>query len=143
MSEESMAFRDPSAAEQRLLEVLSTRCEGCAPNWHHAVRVQSMDDGGMGSLRLQVQGVAMAGQEFGRRAAEYQFSDVDGVQIIASLNVAKQGYPFELEVWRTDFESVISIVSGLNGHNAESCAGNNLKEESPIHCVVGLSCKVR
>ena len=57
----------------------------------------------MGSLRLVVGGQARESQVFGRRAAEYEFLDTDGVPVIASLNLDQDGIPFELDVWKVDF----------------------------------------
>jgi hypothetical protein len=43
---------------------------------------------------------------FGSRVAELQFADTDGVQVIASLNVDKDGDLFELDMWKTNFSAV-------------------------------------
>ena len=34
-------------------------------------------------------------------ASELQFVDADGAVVIASLNIGENGFPFELDVWKT------------------------------------------
>lgn len=46
---------------------------------------------------------------FGGQVAEYQFTDADGVEVLASLNVDQDGRPFELDMWKTDFSPLIRI----------------------------------
>lgn len=114
MSDESTRFREPSDAERRLLRRLASSCSDCPPDWLQDIRVSQMDDGRMGSLRLAVRGAPVGERVFGRKAAEYQFSDTDGIQVIASLNVDQHGLPFELDVWKTDFSPLVRIPDGLD-----------------------------
>lgn len=69
-----------------------------------------MDDGGMGSLQLRPAG---AGSEpdaaLITRQVAVQFTDDDGVEVIASLNFRKDGLPFELDIWKTDYSPLIRI----------------------------------
>ena len=96
-------FREPSEAERMLLVQLAARWPDGPPNWVSQIRVRELNDGGMGSLRLVVSGASSENQVFGRRAAEYEFADMDGVTVIASLNLDQDGLPFELDVWKVDF----------------------------------------
>lgn len=114
MSVGFMAFRKPSETERQLLRVLAARCVDGEAGWIDNVRVRSMNDGNMGSLRLRVEGALDTDQEFGARMAEYQFRDADGMQVIASLNVDKQGVPFELDIWKTDFSPLVEIPPDLD-----------------------------
>jgi len=68
-----------------------------------------MDDGGMGSLELAVFGGSPSKRGFGRKAAEYQFIDSDGVDVLVTLNLDADGRPFELDVWKTDFNPLVHI----------------------------------
>ncbi len=98
-----MTFREPSKGERQLLDRLAAAWAEGSKNWLEHVRVQTLDDAGMGSLRLAVGNRADESQVFGRRAAEYEFTDTDGVKVIASLNLDQHGVPFELDVWKVDF----------------------------------------
>jgi len=39
--------------------------------------------------------------------SEHLFLDVDGVTVIASLNIDKDGNLFELDIWKTDYSPLI------------------------------------
>ena len=62
--------------------------------------VNSMDDGGMGSLSI---GEHYASRQLGQEIAEYMFDDIDGIPVSAALNVDKQGNLYELDIWKVDF----------------------------------------
>jgi hypothetical protein len=68
-----------------------------------------MTDGGMGSLLLLLPESAAESRRFGGSVAELHFKDDDGVDVIASLNVDQNKVPFELDVWKTDFSSLIRV----------------------------------
>lgn len=105
----STPFREPTEAERRLLSVLFSKCDECSPEWLSSVLVSSMDDGGMGSLKLRLQSDIEADPKFGRRAAEVQFADADGIAVIASLNLSTKGLPFEMDLWKTDFSPLTRV----------------------------------
>src|SRR5512144_3185083 len=109
MSAESTALREPTAPERRLLEALARRCDNCPSDWLHGILVSPMSDGGMGSLRLHLQGRKEHGSTFGRRAAELQFTDADSVEVIVSLNLDKEGRPCEMDVWKTNFAPLVQV----------------------------------
>lgn len=43
----------------------------------------------------------------GRQAAEFQFKDFDGVDVICSLNVDFDNVPIELDIWKVDFTRLL------------------------------------
>ena len=73
------------------------------------LKVRDMPDSGMGSLCFVSPMRSPHERRFGRRVAELQFNDVDGVAILASLNVDDEGELYELDIWRTDFKPVIKL----------------------------------
>ncbi len=72
-----------------------------------------MNDGGMGSLLLFPKGIIKKNRLFGKCVSEYQFTDKDGVEVIASLNVDKNEELFELDVWKTDYSPLICFPEKL------------------------------
>lgn len=46
---------------------------------------------------------------FGKQVSEFQFTDTDGVEVLASLNVDSDGNLFELDIWKTDFGKLITL----------------------------------
>jgi hypothetical protein len=69
-----------------------------------------MDDGGMGSLVLMAPEHTEARRGAVPCRAAVQFTDADGVEVVASLNANEAGVPFELDMWKTDFSRVIRIA---------------------------------
>ena len=109
-----MQFREPSLSERRLLRALASRWPSSPKNWVQRVAVRSMADGGMGSLELLLPDTAEATRKLGRKVADVQFKDSDGVEVIASLNVDEDNMPFELDVWKTDFSPLIRIPESFD-----------------------------
>ena len=109
MSAESTQFREPSEPERRILALVASLASDVDPVWLEGLVVRSLDDGGMGSLELAPQGTSCCERRFGRKAAEYQFADADGVEVMVTLNLDQDDRPFELDVWRTDFGPLIRI----------------------------------
>lgn len=64
----------------------------------NALRVEPMQDGGMGSLAI-----APLGRSYGSSASECHFYDSDGVVVSANLNLDKAAIPFEIDVFKIDF----------------------------------------
>jgi hypothetical protein len=71
--------------------------------------VQEMPDGGMGSLYICKLTKDASDRRFGRRISELLLNDADGVTIIASLNVDRDGDLYELDVWKTNFAPLIRL----------------------------------
>ena len=111
-----MVLRNPSPKEFMLLEFLlgeanlSTSTEVIL----ESLKVADMDDGGMGSLRLFPKGSDDRDEKIGKRASACQFTDEDGVEVIASLNLDQNGNLYELDMWKTDFGKVIRIPGSRN-----------------------------
>jgi hypothetical protein len=96
-------LREPEMAlVARLLEKAGNPAQ--LLNHLDALSVQEMSDGGMGSLYFANTTKTPDERRFGERIAELQFDDVDGVSVLVSLNVDKDGDLFELDVWKTDFK---------------------------------------
>ncbi len=68
--------------------------------------VESMNDGGMGSLRLLPSNVNKENRLFGKQISEYKFLDSDDIEVIASLYLDQNNELFEIDVWKVDFSSV-------------------------------------
>jgi hypothetical protein len=65
--------------------------------------VESLDDGGMGSMRFEIGG----NRVFFRCAADCMFQDSDGVVVFAALNLDQEGQLYELDIWKTDFSPLL------------------------------------
>lgn len=102
--------RRPTKQEQRLLEVLILKSGIDFPmGWQDNLFVRQMDDGGMGSLYLFPAGLNKEKRSFGKQISELQFTDIDGVEVIASLNLDESGNLFELDIWKTDFSKLLKF----------------------------------
>jgi hypothetical protein len=109
MSAGSTRFREPSAAEIRLLRTLAALSPALGSAWLEELLVREMNDGGMGSLELQVRGRVSSRRAFGSKAAEWQFTDEDGVVALSTLYLDAEGVPYELDIWKTDFSPLIRL----------------------------------
>lgn len=102
--------RKPSIDEERLLELLVRKSSVEIPkNWKDGLLVSPMDDGKMGSLRLFMRGKKMKNRVLGKQVSDFQFTDLDGVEVIVSLNIDSNGNLFELDVWKTNFEKILKF----------------------------------
>lgn len=115
MSDASIRWTRPSDAALRLIRVLVAQAPELrlTPNWLDTLRVQAMSDGGMGSMKLATEDVFQSHRLIGRRVAEVQFADADGVAVIASLNVDRDEQLLELDLWKVDFSPVIQLPAAL------------------------------
>lgn len=105
-----MENRVATNAELKLIEFLSIKASiELSVDWKDRLKVQNMNDGNMGGLLLFPFENTEIKRVFGNRVSEYQFEDVDGVTVIASLYVDQFGSLFELDVWKTDFSPLISL----------------------------------
>lgn len=112
MSGESTRWTRPTGEQLQLLNLLASKWAEGPRTWVERVLVSPMDDGGMGSLRLAMPDGASTGRKFGRKVAEHQFADADGVVVLASLYVDQDDMPFEMDVWKTDFSPISSSSTG-------------------------------
>jgi hypothetical protein len=102
--------RKPTPQEERLIEILINNASIDFPSdWKESLMVCSMNDGGMGSLYLFSKGEANKNRIFGKTVSDFQFKDLDGVDVIVSLNVDDEGDLFELDIWKTDFSKLIKL----------------------------------
>jgi hypothetical protein len=62
--------------------------------------VEPLADGEMGSLQIGAMG---SSRKFGRSVAEAEFTNLDGVLVVATLNADTDGQLLELDMWRVDF----------------------------------------
>ena len=109
-----MVFRRPTADELRLLKHLATIAKlESVDAWLAALRVRDMDDGGMGSLEIEATSDSEHPSTTVICLASVQFTDADGVEVIASLNAREDGVPFELDMWKTDSSRLIRIPDEL------------------------------
>ena len=77
-------------------------------SWLTGLLVEELGDGSMRSLSLHLHEVAQD-RAFGRTLSACRFDDRDGVAVVASLYANRDGYPFELDMWRTDFKPLHGI----------------------------------
>lgn len=104
-------YRLPNSDERRLIRELMKRSRRPEAflEYLDSLLVQQMDDGGMGSMRLLIPSNPDASRTMKSQASELQFIDSDGDVVIASLYVSEDGLPFEVDVWKPSFASLISI----------------------------------
>ena len=71
-----------------------------------SLKVQSMEDGGMGGVKfLSIKN----NRELGLDIASYEFNDEDGVRVIAKLSLDNYGDLYELDIWKTNFSTLIKF----------------------------------
>ncbi len=102
--------RKAKPEEELLLDLLISKSTGpILPTiWKENLIVQPMNDGSMGSLKLFQLNDMRQNPKFGKQASEYQFLDADGVLIIASLYLDRDGYLYELDMWKVDNSRLLS-----------------------------------
>lgn len=90
--------------EEGILEELISRSNiNLSFNWKEELLVSDLLDSGMGSLSLYPPGVIDKERFFGSQISDYQFKDTDGVTVLASLYLDREGNMYELDMWKTDF----------------------------------------
>lgn len=106
-----MVLRKPTADELRLIRFLiaSSEDRSLATNLLPITMVSEMDDGGMGGLLIFENGVIDRKRKYGSVLASCKFTDADGIEVIASLYLDDNGNIYELDVWKTNFQELISI----------------------------------
>lgn len=95
--------------EKRLLIELVNRAGLCLPiNWEKGLWATEIN-GVTGSLLLFPQGIPEKGRCLGKQVGECQFQDLDGVTVVATLYLDKNGNLFELDLWKEDYSKVREI----------------------------------
>jgi hypothetical protein len=110
MSEKSIQYREPAAEERQLLSALLKQVPHLLlpQGWLDSVRVWSLDDGRMGSFRIAPHSTKV--QRPGRAdVASLEFCDIDGIKVLVSLNLDSEGEPFEVDIWKTNFQPLIRL----------------------------------
>lgn len=69
------------------------------------LKVEPISDGGMGSFEIVTEPSAI--RLFGHSTAECHFIDSDCVPVLVTLNVDPFGKPYEVDIWKVDFQPVI------------------------------------
>jgi hypothetical protein len=116
-----MKLREPTASELKLIKYLfflSPEAMKSLSSILSTLKVLSMDDGGMGSLRLFPRAVEVSDTRlFGEAVSKCYFDDTDDVRVIATLYVDQNGSPLEIDIWKTNFEKLIEIpdTTDFNG----------------------------
>jgi hypothetical protein len=67
-------------------------------------RVEDLKDGGMGSVRFK--DADNRERRFGKKIAEAEFTDDDGIPVSAVLTFDDKGQLFELDMWKVDFSAL-------------------------------------
>ncbi len=102
--------RKPTLQEERLIEILLRRSFLEIPgDWKEGLMVRPMDNGMGDSLYLFPKGKDNADRKFGKRISDFQFTDADGVEVIASLHIDSDGDLFELDIWKTDHGKLMKL----------------------------------
>lgn len=79
-------------------------------DWSNNLFIQQLDDGGMGGfLIFESKDGTDAKRKFGKQVSEFEFTDDDGVLVLVSLNVDQNNQPFEVDIWKTNFDPVIKL----------------------------------
>ena len=94
--------------KQLLVELVNRAGISLSDNWEKGLLVTEIN-GITGSLLLFPQGISEIGRCIGARVGECQFQDLDGVTVVATLNLDKDGNLFELDLWKNDYSRVKEI----------------------------------
>lgn len=88
--------------EERSLLVYLMRKGGLThpgESWLDEVRVENLDsEGSRGGFVL----LRQADRDFDQLISDVDFTDLDGVHVLASLFVDRNKIPYEVDIWKTD-----------------------------------------
>jgi len=99
-----------SLGEKRLLRLLLSGADSSpGADSLELIEVEPMEDGGMGSLYFPHAAKCREQRRLGKRIAQTEFTDDDGILVSVTLNVDQDGDLFELDVWKTDFSPVTGL----------------------------------
>ena len=68
------------------------------------LNVSPISDGRMGSFEIVTES---HNRVFGYIASECHFIDSDNVPVLVTLNLDQFGKPFEVDIWKVDFQSIL------------------------------------
>ena len=69
------------------------------------VRVASMDDGEMGSIRFNPDS---SERHFSHQFVESRYTDVDGMEVFIAVNVDERSDLYEIDFWKVDFSPLVA-----------------------------------
>jgi hypothetical protein len=102
--------RLPTETELELIEKLIVKANiFYSDEWKSTLLVRPYNDDGMGSLLLIPMGIEKIERSFGKTVSEIQFNDIDGVNILVSLNLDSENRLYELDIWKVDFSPVQNL----------------------------------
>lgn len=106
-----MSQRRPTKKELRLISSILKATSNYSPpeDWQDRLLVMPMRDGGMGSLRLCLDGRDDESRKFKAQVGDLILKDSDSCDVIVSLNIDENEQLFELDVWKTNYEPTKSI----------------------------------
>jgi|GEM_PF-3931116 len=106
-------MRELNPAERSLLVYLMRKgglarpCEA----WLDEVRVENLDsDGCRGGFVL----LRQADRDFDQLISDVDFTDLDGVHVLASLFVDRNKIPYEVDIWKTDDTPLLALPTFPN-----------------------------
>lgn len=104
-------LRKLTKKEELLIEFLVKQASVSLPHsWKETIRVEAMNDGGMGSLSIYPSGTKdQINRMFASEASNVEFKDKDGVYVLASLFLDQHGQLFELDIFKGDYSPLIEI----------------------------------
>jgi hypothetical protein len=88
--------RSITLAEKDLIHNLVKRIPGNTKDYDIPSTVTQLDDGGMGSLRLN-------SDTYGRDLIQVRYTDIDSQSVLITLIEGATGVLYELEIWKVDF----------------------------------------
>lgn len=101
--------------EKALIHMLLKMGKKCMAKYAlNSLEVQEMNDEGMGSLYIISPTKKWEDRKFGKRIADVQYNDTDGIPILVSLNVDTDGDLFELDIWKINYSPVVSLKGFRN-----------------------------
>ena len=100
-------IRKPTPEELKVIKFLVEKANYKKNDWEKELNVIEMPDG-MGSLLLIPEGLKMTNRMFKKQISDILFKDIDGVDVIVSLNIDQEDFLYELDVWKMNYEKVKS-----------------------------------
>ena len=105
-----ISIRRPTKEELSLIKYLLRESNvHLNADWNETLFVRELDDGGLGSLELYPNINILNQRSYGKTRSEHQFLDDEGIPILASLNIDKEGKLFELDMWKVDYSPILSF----------------------------------
>jgi len=108
--------RKPKKEELQLIQhIVESSGNSVSDYYNESLRVQDLGQGSMGSLTLFPFGEIGETRTFGKELGYIQYKDMDGVNVIATLYLDEYGKLYELDIWKTDYNNLISFSKHIDG----------------------------